>query len=109
MRIDYRALKQQIRLLDLLTRLGWKHTKGRGEQLRGPCPLPACSARSGGDSVKDATFSIHAAKNVYQCFRCRSAGNVVDFWRSYRNIPPHQAAIELNQLLENSNHNSEYS
>ncbi len=107
MRINYRELKQQIRLLELLTGIGWKHTKGRGAQLRGPCPLPGCCAKSSsGPSKNDHPFSIHTIKNVYQCFRCRSAGNVLDFWQTYRATSLLQAAIELSQSLETGNHTS---
>jgi hypothetical protein len=107
MRINYRELKQQIRLLDLLQRIGWKSTKGRGEQLRGPCPLPDCCVKSSNRSTNnDHAFSIHTTKNVYQCFRCRSTGNILDFWQTYRATSLHQAAIELCEYLETSNRTS---
>ncbi|MBI2481523.1 MAG: hypothetical protein HYV60_23645 [Planctomycetia bacterium] len=38
-KIDYAELRSQLRLIDVLTQIGWQSTKGRGEQLRGPCPL----------------------------------------------------------------------
>ena len=106
MKVDYRELKQRIRLRDLLNRIGWKNTEGRGDQLRGPCPLPGCrSVRSSG--VRDGTertFSIHVVKNGYRCFHCGSKGNALDFWRAYRNMTLNQAAIELFQFLATSNH-----
>ncbi len=105
MKINYRELKQQMRLKDLLTRIGWKNTEGRGEQLRGPCPLPGCCSKTSTERpVTDRAFSIHTGKNVYQCFRCRSTGSVLDFWRTYRATNLHAAAIELCQILETSNH-----
>lgn len=107
MRIDYRELKQQIRLVDLLTTIGWNRTKGRGEQLRGPCPLPGCCAKSSNRPTdNNHTFSVHTTKNVYQSFRCRSTGNVLDFWQTYRATSLHQAAIELSQLRETGNRTS---
>lgn len=105
MRINYRELKQQIRLKDLLTRIGWKSIEGRGEQLRGPCPLPGCCSNSSShQAIDDRAFSIHTGKNVYQCFRCRSTGNVIDFWRTHRATNLHDAALELCQILETGNH-----
>ena len=74
------------RMNRLVDRFGWKSDKGRGDQLRGPCPLPACQSKVSNDCSKrkDRSFSIHASKNIYRCFRCGSAGNALDFWQVYR-------------------------
>ena len=104
MRIDYRELKQQIRLMDLLTKIGWKSTRGRGEQLRGPCLLPRCHEKSPGRTADDAAFSVNTSKNIYRCFRCGSAGNALDFWQSYRAATLHQAAAELSLMSKTNNH-----
>lgn len=97
MRIDYRELKIRVRLKDLLAELGWESTEGRGEQLRGPCPLTAC--QSGGSNKpptsKERDFSVHIERNIYQCFRCGSSGSVLDFWSAYRGTTLHEAAKEL--------------
>ena len=107
MKIDYRELKQQIRIIDLLRSKGWKATKGRGAQLRGPCPLSNCDSRSyDHSSPKQPSFSLHLERNIYQCFRCQSSGTVLDFWQNYRAIPLKQAVIELQQMLNSSNRNS---
>lgn len=105
MRIDYRELKQRVRLVDLLTSIGWKSTKGRGEQLRGPCPLPGCYTESTESVHNNSAFSVHTTRNVYQCFRCRAAGNVLDFWQAYRAIGLYQAATELSKS-KTGNHTS---
>lgn len=107
MRIDYRKLKQQILIIDLLESTGWKATKGRGAQLRGPCPLPTCSGRSHDHSGhSQSSFSLSLERNIYQCFRCQSSGTVLDFWQTYRAISLKQAAIELQQMLNSSNRTS---
>jgi len=104
MRINYRELKERIRLKDLLTRIGWKSIEGCGEQLRGPCPLPGCRSRTSDERADaDRAFSVHMGKDVYQCFRCRSTDSVLDFWRTYRATNLYDAAIELYQILETSN------
>jgi len=105
MRIDYRELKSRICLQELLERIGWKGDKGRGDQLRGPCPLPACQSKvsSAGSNRKDRSFSIHASKNIYRCFRCGSAENALDFWQAYRAMTLYEAAKELIQNHETSN------
>lgn len=108
MKIDYRELKKRIRLSQLLDHIGWKNTEGRGDQLRGPCPLPACRSSTsigrGSRNGEYRAFSIHHSKNVYRCFRCGAAGNALDFWQAYRNATLHAAAIELQQLIPTSNH-----
>ena len=104
MRIDYGELKRRIRLIELLERIGWTSTEGRGDQLRGPCPLPACSSRKGSDlKSHKRSFSVHAGKNVYRCFGCGSSGNVLDFWQAYRGKSLREAAVELDQIFETGN------
>jgi hypothetical protein len=108
MKIDYRELKKRIRLSQLLDHIGWKNTEGRGDQLRGPCPLPSCSSSTStshaGSSGKHREFSVNNASNVYRCFRCSAAGNALDFWKTYRNTTLQAAAIELQQFLSTNNH-----
>ena len=97
MRIDYRELKIRVRLKDLLAELGWESTEGRGEQLRGPCPLKACQS-SGSNKPppsKERYFSVHVEKNIYHCFRCGSSGSVLDFWKEHRGTTLHEAAKAL--------------
>ena len=107
MRVDYRELKQRVRFLELLTRIGWQSKMGRGEQLRGPCPLPGCCTVPVDQLTGSySTFSVHTKRNIYQCFRCQSAGSVLDFWQAFRAISRQQAAIELSQMVKYSNHTS---
>lgn len=107
MKIDYRELKLRIRLSQLLDHIGWKSTEGRGDQLRGPCPLPACRSSTsigrGSRNGEYRAFSIHHSKNVYRCFRCGASGNALDFWQAYRNTTLHAAAIDLQPFLSTSN------
>ena len=87
-KIDYAELRSQLRVIDVLTQIGWQSTQGRGEQLRGPCPL------CGGPEAA-ASFSVNTGRNIYRCFRCGSQGTVLDFWMSYSKLPIHAAAQEL--------------
>lgn len=87
-KIDYAELRSRLRIIDVLTQIGWQSTNGRGEQLRGPCPL------CGGPEVAPS-FSVNTRRNIYRCFRCGSQGNVIDFWKSYSKLPIHEAAQEL--------------
>ena len=87
-KIDYAELRSRLRILDVLTQIGWQSTQGRGEQLRGPCPF------CGGPEVAPS-FSVNTRRNIYRCFRCGSQGNIIDFWMSYSKLPIHEAAQEL--------------
>ena len=104
MKIDYGKLKRRIRLSEVLESLGWTSTEGRGEQLRGPCPLPACSSSVGsGSKSSKRSFSVHTGKNVYRCFRCGSAGTVLDFWQAFGGKSLRDSAIEMAEKLGTSN------
>ena len=108
MRIDYGELKRRIRLRALLESLGWTSTVGRGDQLRGPCPLPACSSNNGGGSkAAKKCFSVHVGKNVYRCFGCGCGGNVLDFWQAYSGKSLRESAIEMVEQLKTSNRTGE--
>ena len=108
MRINFQELKLRIRLKDLLDKLAWKPTEGRGAQLRGPCPLPACqaSAVSEPSASRARSFSVNTERNIFRCFRCGSSGNVLDFWQHYRGITIHAAAQELTAALAPESVNS---
>ena len=104
MRIDYRELKRRIRLIEVLERIGWESTEGRGDQLRGPCPLPGCRSRNMENAkAHKRSFSVQAEKSMYRCFGCDSRGNVLDFWQAYRGKSLRESALELVQHLETSN------
>ena len=87
--IDYRQLRQQITMREILDLIGFQPTSRHGSQLRGPCPIPGCS------SASDRSFSVHLARQVYHCFACRSRGNPLDLWAAVRGLPIHQAAMDL--------------
>ena len=108
MRIDYGELKHRIRLRELLESLGWESTEGRGDQLRGPCPLPAYSSHNGdGSKAAKRCFSMHLGKNVYRCFKCGRSGNVLDFWHAYSGKSLRESAIEMVEQLKTSNRTGE--
>jgi hypothetical protein len=62
-RIDFAFLRQQVTMEQILRHLGLSEgLRGRGRQLRGPCPFHAPP----GD--RRCTFSVHLGKNVFRCF-----------------------------------------
>jgi DNA primase len=91
--IDYRELRARIRLAEVLALLGYRPQRIDGQQWRGPCPLHG-SARP-----RSRSFAAHLGKNVYHCFRCGAAGNVLDLWMAYSGQTLHAAALDLCRRL----------
>jgi DNA primase len=88
-RIDYRQLRRQVSMAQVLGLIGFPVTSRRGHQLRGFCPIPACR------STSPRAFSVHLRRQVYRCFACRSHGNLLDLWAAVRGLPLHEAALDL--------------
>jgi len=89
--IDYRQLRQQVSMAQVLALLGFQATCRRGDQLRGPCLIPGCR------STSPRAFSVHLTRQVYRCFVCGSHGNSLDLWAATRRLPLHSAALDLCQ------------
>jgi DNA primase len=87
--IDYRQLRRQISMDEVLALLGFQATGRRGDQLRGPCPIPGCRSPS------QRPFSVHLTRQLYHCFACGSHGNPLDLWSAARQLPLHAAALDL--------------
>lgn len=90
--VDFAFLRKQITMEQLLTHLGLlEGLRGRGQQLRGCCPV---HARTG---AKEQTFSVHLGKNAFQCFQaeCGAKGNVLDLWAAVQRLPLYEAALHL--------------
>jgi transposase len=87
--IDYAYLRSQITMEQILSHVGhFSRLRGSGAERRGPCPL------HNGKRPRSRDFTVNLEKNVYQCFdpKCRSHGNVLDFWKSFQKLPTIHAA-----------------
>ncbi len=91
--IDYRELRRQITMREVLDLIGFQATSRHGPQLRGLCPIPACRCTSG------RPFSVHLDRQVYHCFACHSHGNALDLWAAVRGLSLHDAASDLCHAL----------
>ncbi len=91
--IDYRQLRQQITMRQVLDLIGFQATRRRGPQHRGPCPIPGCQSNS------SRPFSVHLGRQCYHCFACRSHGNPLDLWAAVHRLPLPQAAVDLCQRI----------
>jgi DNA primase len=68
--------------------LGFEPTWRREHQLRGACPLPACTSQ-------DREFSVNIERAVFHCFDCGASGNQLDLWAQAHQLTLHQAAKHL--------------
>ena len=81
---------KEVKFDVVLGHIGWLHQlKVAGDEMRGMCPL--CRG--------ERCFSANPVKGKYNCFRCKTGGDVVDFMRLYRKVEPKEAAEWLVSLL----------
>ena len=92
--IDYRRLRAEISMCEVLRQIGFAAISRRGDQLRGVCPLPACQATPG------RTFSVHLGRSIFRCFACGASGNQLDLWATLHDLPLHPAAKSLCRDLQ---------
>lgn len=96
MSINYRLIRERVRIEEVLHWMAWEASSRRGGQLRGRCPF--CSDPNDGSNSRDhRNFSVNTDQNIYRCFKCQASGNTLDLWRSHRQIPLYTAAQELEQ------------
>jgi DNA primase len=92
--IDYRQLRRQVTMSQVLELIGFRATWRQGSQLRGPCPILACR------STSSRICSVDRAGQTYRCFACSSRGNHLDLWAAIRGLTLHRAAVDLCQLIQ---------
>jgi len=89
--IDYAALRAQVSIREILARIHYEPLTIRGDQWRGPCPLPNHPT----SRTREPTFSVHVGRSIYHCFRCHSRGDQIAFWAAFKQIPLCQAGRDL--------------
>jgi len=91
--IDFKQVRQQISIAQVLDLLGFVPTVRIGMRLRGPCPIHgSCSSQS-------RVFSVSLAHDRYRCFRCHSAGTQLDLWAAVHDLPLHAATKDVCRRL----------
>lgn len=91
--VDFRTVRSQVTMSQVLDLLGFEATEAHGDQVRGTCMI------HDSNSLSSRTFSANLRKQVYQCFRCGSAGNQLDLWAAATHQPLYPATIDLCQRL----------
>lgn len=99
MSINYRQLREAVRIEEVLSWMSWEASSRAGDQLRGSCPL--CAELTADTKSPDANraFSVNARRSIYRCFRCGSSGNALDLWSAYRKVSIYAAAQEIQSRL----------
>jgi DNA primase len=99
MSINYRQLRESVRIDELLSWMSWEANSRVGDQLRGSCPLCPASRADTANAEANRTFSVNTRRNNYRCFRCGSSGNALDLWSAYRKLPIYAAAQEIQSRM----------
>jgi DNA primase len=87
--IDYRLLRQQISLNQVLDLLDFTATTRHGPEVRGPCPV------HGAQRPRSRSFAAHLQKNCWRCFGCGAGGNALDLYLAVTRLPVYEGALEL--------------
>jgi len=88
--IDFRQLRADVTMAQVLELLGFVVAERSGDQVRGECPLHEPSERG-----KHRSFSANLGRNMFRCFKCGASGNHLDLWARATTKPVYEAALEL--------------
>ena len=87
--IDFKQVRSQITMQDVLDLLRFVPVARSGIRLRGPCPI------HGASHPQSRSFSVTLSCHRYRCFRCHSAGTQLDLWAAVHGLSIHAAAGDL--------------
>lgn len=88
-RVNFKQLRQEISIEQVLELLAWRPVSRSGMQLRGPCPIHKSA------SPESRSLSVNLHKNAFQCFGCGKKGNQLDLYAFVMSLPLYAAAGEL--------------
>jgi DNA primase len=91
--IDFRQLRAQIPMQQVLDLLNYIPTARVGFRLRGPCPIHRSRF------ARSRVFSVSLIHNRYRCFKCRSAGTQLGLWAAVHGLSIYAAAEDLCRRL----------
>ncbi len=73
--INFKELRERLSVTEILASYNVT-VKIKGDQAQGFCPLPAHPKHDG--KKKSPSFSVNLKRGIFQCFSCRTSGNVLD-------------------------------
>ena len=88
--IDFRQLRANVTMAEVLELLGFAIETRTGDQVRGACPLHGSSKQG-----KHRSFSAHLGCHTLQCFKCGASGNPLDLWAMATQQSVYEAALDL--------------
>ena len=91
--IDFAVLRAQVPITQVLDLIGYRPLVKTKTQWRGPCPI------HGSTAPRSRVFSVNIQRNIYQCFKCHSAGNALDLWVALTRQRLFQASLDLCKQL----------
>lgn len=95
MRLDYAAIRRAVTMRQIFQLIHYEPCRIVGDQWRGPCPICRESSPATG-----LPFSANLRVNLFQCFRCHRAGNVLDLWMAITQLPIRPATLDLCARLQ---------
>lgn len=98
-RIDFKLLKERVRIEDLVTYFNLEFKRIKHHQLQGNCPFP----NHAGDR-NSGSFGIDTEKDIYNCLsHCGSGKNCIDFYCAMteldRTRDAYKAALQIESIF----------
>jgi len=90
--IDFKRVRQEISMEQVLKLVGFEPTQRRGHQWYGACPLHASS------SPRPRCFSVNVQSGHYCCHQCHSAGDQLHLWAAVTALSVYDGTIHLCQV-----------
>jgi DNA primase len=91
--VDFNRLRREITMEQVLNLLSFEPKTWSGAQWYGRCPVHHS------DSRRSGAFSVNVGTRRYYCHQCHSHGNQLELWAAARQLPLHQASIDLCRAL----------
>ena len=91
--IDFAELRRRVPIARVLELVAFRPLCRSGAELRGPCPIHRAA------SPHSRSFAANVHKNVFHCFHCGAAGNVLDLYAAVHCTTIYRAAVELCEQL----------
>jgi CHC2 zinc finger len=92
--IDFRAVRAQISMTQVLALIGFEPQTASGPALRGPCPIHHSQ------TPRSRSFAVQLERKVYHCFRCGGGGNHLDLYAAVTQQDLYHAALDLCAKLQ---------
>lgn len=94
--VDYKNVKGNVSVLDVLHHFGIELAQAAPDQYRGTCPLP----QHAGDRNNQTAFSVNTSLNSWKCFTHCGSGNVIALYAYLSGLNPENREDFRNAALQ---------